>query len=193
MQQADDANAAFANALSIHDNLSKGWTQWAQFCEQQLSTVPAAKRSLWAGYAMECYLQGIRSGVGAERRRGIDKYVSRIMWLLLQEDESDTLAGMMKKIPELHVPGWLWLPVIPVLLRGTTPPHSLTEVCACSLLCCSVVVSDMSSTGASEGVRDASQARLCLLPAVRVLCPARARRQPPQRHHRREQHSAVYP
>ncbi len=121
----EEAHAAFSTAVSLYDSLAKAWVSWGMFCDHQYSSsatehsgADAEDRLVWAEYAINCYLQGIRCGSEKARR-----LLPRVLWLLAFDDDNERLAKTFEKFNE-NLPLWIWINWIPQLLGSLARPEA---------------------------------------------------------------------
>ncbi|XP_076255473.1 transcription-associated protein 1-like [Rhynchophorus ferrugineus] len=108
--KSDDANKAFSAAVQMHDDSIKAWALYGDYLEAVFMNDP--KLINFGVNAMACFLHACRHQNEAKAR----KYIAKIIWLLLYDDESNSLIETLDKYG-VGVPPILWLPWIPQLLN----------------------------------------------------------------------------
>ena len=110
-----EANKTYSKALMLCDTLGKGWLCWGQYCDSQFRV---DERGVWATYAVNCYLQGLR-----HRSTRSKMLMARVLWLIAFDDAKKSLAKTLQKYGE-PLPTWIWLMWIPQLLASLSQPQA---------------------------------------------------------------------
>lgn len=107
----DDANDAFALALSLHDRLPEAWLSWGSFCESA-GVRQGKPQEQYLEQAVSCYLTAASHGTQAARAMLV-----RALALLSGED----VNGAVLKAFDAHggsVPTVAWVPLTPQIVAG---------------------------------------------------------------------------
>eukprot|EP00897_Mesotaenium_endlicherianum_P005503 jgi/Mesen1/4981/ME000248S04265 len=142
MGEGENANQAYATAISLFRHHPKGWVSWGNYCDQLLLLVlqlpsnarPAAHRrrqaqgrgrvyketgeQAWLEFAVACLLQGVRYGSSQGRN-----YLARVLYLLSFDNGKGTVGRAFDKHTP-HVPFGVWLVWIPQLLLSLQRPEN---------------------------------------------------------------------
>lgn len=109
--RSDEANKAFSASCQLHDTLAKSWGHWGDYLEQSFTRDP---RQMHLGIsAVTAFMHACRHQNEAKSR----KYVAKILWLLMYDDDKGTLADAVDKYC-MGVPAIQWLPWVPQLLSS---------------------------------------------------------------------------
>lgn len=108
--RSDESNKAFSEACQLHDTLIKAWALWGDYLEHIFTKEPVRQMDLGVS-AMTCFLHACRHQVESKSR----KYLAKVLWLLLYDDEQEQLMGALDKYA-VGIPPLQWLPWIPQLL-----------------------------------------------------------------------------
>ncbi|XP_048601036.1 transformation/transcription domain-associated protein [Brassica napus] len=117
LNDTDGANLAYSNAISVFNNLSKGWISWGTYSDMAYQETGD---EIWLEYAVSCFLQGIRFGVSHSR-----SHMARVLYLLSFDTTNEPAGRIFDKHLD-QVPHWVWLSWIPQLLlslQRTEAPH----------------------------------------------------------------------
>lgn len=117
LNDSENANLAYSNAISLFKNLPKGWISWGNYCDMAYKET---HEEIWLEYAVSCFLQGIKFGVSNSR-----SHLARVLYLLSFDTPNEPVGRAFDKYYE-HVPHWVWLSWIPQLLlslQRTEAPH----------------------------------------------------------------------
>lgn len=109
--RSDDANKAFSAACQMHDANSKSWGLWGDYLESLFTRDP---RNMTLGIsAITAFMHACRHNQETKAR----KYIAKIIWLLMYDDEKGVLADTVDKYC-MGVPPIQWLPWVPQLLNS---------------------------------------------------------------------------
>ncbi|CAN7108366.1 unnamed protein product [Brassica rapa subsp. narinosa] len=117
LNDTDGANLAYSNAISVFNNLSKGWISWGTYSDMAYQETGD---EIWLEYAVSCFLQGIRFGVSHSR-----SHMARVLYLLSFDTTNEPAGRIFDKHLD-QVPHWVWLSWIPQLLlslQRAEAPH----------------------------------------------------------------------
>ncbi|MCH82648.1 transformation/transcription domain-associated protein-like, partial [Trifolium medium] len=117
LNDSENANLAYSNAITLFKNLPKGWISWGNYCDMAYKET---HEEIWLEYAVSCFLQGIKFGVSNSR-----SHLARVLYLLSFDTPNEPVGRAFDKYYE-HVPHWVWLSWIPQLLlslQRTEAPH----------------------------------------------------------------------
>ncbi|KAI9394585.1 hypothetical protein POPTR_005G114300v4 [Populus trichocarpa] len=117
LNDSEDANIAYSNAISVFKNLPKGWISWGNYCD---TAYRDTQDEIWLEYAVSCFLQGIKFGVSNSR-----SHLARVLYLLSFDTPSESVGRAFDKYLD-QIPHWVWLSWIPQLLlslQRTEAPH----------------------------------------------------------------------
>lgn len=117
LNDSEDANIAYSNAISLFKNLPKGWISWGNYCD---TAYRDTQDEIWLEYAVSCFLQGIKFGVSNSR-----SHLARVLYLLSFDTPSESVGRAFDKYLD-QIPHWVWLSWIPQLLlslQRTEAPH----------------------------------------------------------------------
>ncbi|KAL6010354.1 hypothetical protein ACLOJK_000785 [Asimina triloba] len=113
----EQANLAYSNAISLFKHLPKGWISWGNYCDM---VYKQTHEEIWLEYAVSCFLQGIKYGVSNSR-----SHLARVLYLLSFDTPNEPVGRSFDKYLE-QIPHWVWLSWIPQLLlslQRTEAPH----------------------------------------------------------------------
>lgn len=128
LQMQEEAQHAFSGAIQIDVNLAVGWAKWGQFNDQlfhrKLQESAAGGGSgdrdlTLAAHAVNCYL----NAAGLFKNHRSRKYLARILWLLGQDDESQTISRAFEAYKG-DMPVWHWISFVPQLLVALGKPEA---------------------------------------------------------------------
>lgn len=111
LNQYNEANDAFVNAVQIDLSLPRAWAEWGRFNDIKFKENPSDLSN--ANNAVSCYLQAAGIYKNAKAR----KYLLRILWLLGLDDQNGTVSRAFDVYKGDH-PVWYWITLIPQLLMG---------------------------------------------------------------------------
>ncbi|KAJ3683868.1 hypothetical protein LUZ60_014095 [Juncus effusus] len=117
MNECDNANVAYSNAISIFKHLPKGWISWGNYCDM---IYKETREETWLEYAVSCFFQGIKYGVSNAR-----SHMARVLYLLSFDTPNKPVGRALDKYLE-QLPHWVWLSWIPQLLlslQRNEAPH----------------------------------------------------------------------
>ncbi|RYQ79865.1 hypothetical protein Ahy_Scaffold1g106653 isoform A [Arachis hypogaea] len=117
LNDSEDANLAYSNAISLFKNLPKGWISWGNYCD---IAYRETHDEIWLEYAVSCFLQGVKFGVSNSR-----SHLARVLYLLSFDTANEPVGRSFDKFFD-QVPHWVWLSWIPQLLlslQRTEAPH----------------------------------------------------------------------
>ncbi|CAI0392859.1 unnamed protein product [Linum tenue] len=117
LNDAEGANLAYSNAITLFKNLPKGWISWGNYSEMAYKET---HDEIWLEYAVSCFLQGIKFGVSNSR-----SHLARVLYLLSFDTPNEPVGRAFDKYLE-QIPHWVWLAWIPQLLlslQRTEAPH----------------------------------------------------------------------
>lgn len=147
LNDSENANIAYSNAISLFKNLPKGWISWGNYCQMVLFFSYAflisrcwkvlqhhnsifsfgfqayrdrQEEEIWLEYAVSCFLQGIKFGVSNSR-----SHLARVLYLLSFDTPNEPVGRPFDKHLD-QIPNWVWLAWIPQLLTSlqrTEAPH----------------------------------------------------------------------
>ncbi|CAG7721830.1 unnamed protein product [Allacma fusca] len=107
--RTDEANKSFSAACQLHESLHKAWGFWGDYLE---SSFTRDSRQLQVGVAaITAFMHACRHQNEPKAR----KYIAKILWLLMYDDEKGTLCDAVDKYAS-GVPPIQWLPWVPQLL-----------------------------------------------------------------------------
>ncbi|OAD08306.1 hypothetical protein MUCCIDRAFT_32523, partial [Mucor lusitanicus CBS 277.49] len=111
LNQCNEANEAFVNAVQIDLSLPRAWAEWGRYNDGRFKENPTDLS--WANNAVSCYLQAAGIYKNAKAR----KYLLRVLWLLSLDDASGTISRAFEGYKG-EWPVWYWVTFIPQLLMG---------------------------------------------------------------------------
>ncbi|CAO3646013.1 unnamed protein product [Mucor fragilis] len=111
LNQCNEANEAFVNAVQIDLSLPRAWAEWGRYNDGRFKENPADLS--WANNAVSCYLQAAGIYKNAKAR----KYLLRVLWLLSLDDTNGTISRAFEGYKG-EWPVWYWVTFIPQLLMG---------------------------------------------------------------------------
>ncbi|KAK4258368.1 hypothetical protein QN277_007826 [Acacia crassicarpa] len=117
LNDSENANLAYSNAISVFQNLPKGWISWGNYCDMAYRET---HEEIWLEYAVSCFLQGIKFGVSNSR-----SHLARVLYLLSFDTPSEPVGRAFDKYLD-QIPHWVWISWIPQLLlslQRTEAPH----------------------------------------------------------------------
>ncbi|XP_050292389.1 uncharacterized protein LOC126733218 isoform X1 [Quercus robur] len=117
LNDSENANSAYSNAINLFKNLPKGWISWGNYCDMAYKET---NEETWLEYAVSCFLQGIKFGVSNSR-----SHLARVLYLLSFDTPNEPVGKAFDKYLD-HIPHWVWLSWIPQLLlslQRTEAPH----------------------------------------------------------------------
>lgn len=107
MNDCENANVAYSNAITLFKHLPKAWISWGNYCDMVFKET---KDEIWLEYAVSCFFQGIKYGVSNSR-----SHLARILYLLSFDTQNEPAGRALDKYLE-QLPHWVWLSWIPQLL-----------------------------------------------------------------------------
>ncbi|PKA60897.1 Serine/threonine-protein kinase ATR [Apostasia shenzhenica] len=107
MNECDDANLSYSNAISLFRHLPKGWISWGNYCDMIYKEI---HDEMWLEYAVSCFFQGIKFGVSNSR-----SHLARILYHLSFDTATECVGRAFDKYLD-QLPHWVWLSWIPQLL-----------------------------------------------------------------------------
>lgn len=117
LNECENANLQYSNAITLFKNLPKGWISWGNYCDMAYKET---HEEMWLEYAVSCFLQGIKFGIPNSR-----SHLARVLYLLSFDTPNEPVGRAFDKYLE-QVPHWVWLSWIPQLLlslQRTEAPH----------------------------------------------------------------------
>ncbi|XP_068646622.1 uncharacterized protein [Aristolochia californica] len=118
LNDCENANIAYSNAINLFKQLPKGWISWGNYCDL---VYKETHDEIWLEYAVSCFLQGIKFGVSNSR-----SHLARVLYLLSFDTPSEPVGRAFDKYVD-QIPHWVWLSWIPQLLlslQRTEAPHA---------------------------------------------------------------------
>ncbi|KAM3383848.1 hypothetical protein ACQJBY_008479 [Aegilops geniculata] len=107
MNDCENANVAYSNAITLFKHLPKGWISWGNYCDMIFKET---QEEVWLEYAASCFFQGVKYGVSNSR-----SHLARILYLLSFDTQNEPVGRALDKYLE-QLPHWVWLSWIPQLL-----------------------------------------------------------------------------
>ncbi|KAG8099235.1 hypothetical protein GUJ93_ZPchr0013g36432 [Zizania palustris] len=107
MNDCENANVAYSNAITLFKHLPKGWISWGNYCDMIFKET---NEEIWLEYAVSCFFQGIKYGISNSR-----SHLARILYLLSFDTQNEPAGRALDKYLE-QLPHWVWLSWIPQLL-----------------------------------------------------------------------------
>ncbi|XP_020600148.1 LOW QUALITY PROTEIN: transformation/transcription domain-associated protein-like [Phalaenopsis equestris] len=117
MNDCENANLAYSNAISLFKHLPKGWISWGNYCDMVFKET---HDEMWLEYAVSCFFQGIKYGVSNSR-----SHLARILYHLSFDTTNEPVGRAFDKYLD-QLPHWVWLSWIPQLLlslQRSEAPH----------------------------------------------------------------------
>ncbi|XP_008795100.2 transformation/transcription domain-associated protein-like [Phoenix dactylifera] len=117
MNDCENANLHYSNAISLFKHLSKGWISWGNYCDM---IYKETLEDLWLEYAVSCFFQGIKYGVSNSR-----SHLARVLYHLSFDTPNEPVGRTLVKYLD-QLPHWVWLSWIPQLLlslQRSEAPH----------------------------------------------------------------------
>ncbi|XP_042425801.1 transformation/transcription domain-associated protein-like [Zingiber officinale] len=117
MNDSENANLAYSNAISLFKHLPKGWISWGNYCDM---VYKETRDELWLEYAVSCFFQGIKYGVSNS-----SSHLARVLYLLSFDTPNESVGKVLDKYLD-QLPHWVWLSWIPQLLlslQRNEAPH----------------------------------------------------------------------
>ncbi|KAI9356612.1 hypothetical protein BD770DRAFT_444067 [Pilaira anomala] len=111
LNQCNEANEAFVNAVQIDLSLPRAWAEWGRYNDGRFKENPTDLS--WANNAVSCYLQA----AGIYKNSKARKYLLRVLWLLSLDDQNGTISRAFEGYKG-EWPVWYWITFIPQLLMG---------------------------------------------------------------------------
>eukprot|EP01135_Chromosphaera_perkinsii_P011002 Nk52_evm36s2309 gene=Nk52_evmTU36s2309 len=116
MGKVDEAYKSFSAAITVYDDLNKGWYAWGAYCDRIFIS---KKVMSWGSHAITCYMNACRFFKEEKAR----KILSRVLWLLSYDDESIALGEAFEKslgfVSKVRFVIW-----IPQLLSSLSRPEA---------------------------------------------------------------------
>ncbi|CAL8129543.1 unnamed protein product [Orchesella dallaii] len=110
--RSDEANKAFSASCQLHDTLAKSWGHWGDYLEHCFTRDLGRQMHLGIS-AVTAFMHACRHQNETKSR----KYVAKILWLLMYDDDKGTLSDAVDKYC-VGVPPIQWLPWVPQLLSS---------------------------------------------------------------------------
>ncbi|GLU19769.1 hypothetical protein SLE2022_359970 [Rubroshorea leprosula] len=120
LNDSEEANLAYSNAITLFKNLPKGWISWGNYCDMAYKESRDENHEIWLEYAVSCFLQGIKYGVSNSR-----SHLARVLYLLSFATPNEPVGRAFDKFID-QIPHWVWLSWVPQLLlslQRTEAPH----------------------------------------------------------------------
>ncbi|XXG86133.1 hypothetical protein AAC387_Pa11g1088 [Persea americana] len=117
LNDSENANISYSNAISLFKHLAKGWISWGNYCDL---VYKETREEIWLEYAVSCFLQGIKYGVSNSR-----SHLARVLYLLSFDTPNEPVGRAFDKYLE-QIPHWVWLSWVPQLLlslQRAEAPH----------------------------------------------------------------------
>ncbi|KAI3989472.1 hypothetical protein MKX01_022747 [Papaver californicum] len=117
LNDCENANLAYSNAISLFKHLPKGWISWGNYCDM---VYKETHDEVWLEYAVSCFLQGIKYGVSNSR-----SHLARVLYLLSFDTANEPVGRAFDKYLD-QIPHWIWLSWVPQLLlslQRAEAPH----------------------------------------------------------------------
>ncbi|KAG0500358.1 hypothetical protein HPP92_000430 [Vanilla planifolia] len=117
MNDSENANLMYSNAISLLKHLPKGWISWGNYCDM---VYKETHDEMWLEYAVSCLFQGIRYGISNSR-----SHLARILYHLSFDTPNEPVGRAFDKYLD-QLPQWVWLSWIPQLLlslQRSEAPH----------------------------------------------------------------------
>ncbi|XP_042493905.1 transformation/transcription domain-associated protein-like isoform X1 [Macadamia integrifolia] len=117
LNECENANTAYSNAISLFKHLPKGWISWGNYSDM---IYKETQEETWLEYAVSCFLQGIKYGVSNSR-----SHLARVLYLLSFDTANEPVGRSFDKYLD-QIPHWVWLSWVPQLLlslQRTEAPH----------------------------------------------------------------------
>ncbi|KAI0530691.1 hypothetical protein KFK09_000238 [Dendrobium nobile] len=117
MNDCENANLAYSNAITVFKHLPKGWISWGNYCDM---VYKETHDEMWLEYAVSCFFQGIKYGVSNSR-----SHLARILYHLSFDTTNEPVGRAFDKYMD-QLPHWVWLSWIPQLLlslQRSEAPH----------------------------------------------------------------------
>nr|XP_019701767.1 transformation/transcription domain-associated protein isoform X2 [Elaeis guineensis] len=118
MNDCENANLHYSNAISLFKHLPKGWISWGNYCDM---IYKETREDLWLEYAVSCFFQGIKFGVSNSR-----SHLARVLYHLSFDTPNEPVGKTLDNYLD-QLPYWVWLSWIPQLLlslQRSEAPHS---------------------------------------------------------------------
>lgn len=115
--QTTDADRGFSLAVQADLYHPKAWAEWGYFNDRIYQRNTKVVKP--AATALHCYLQA----AGLYKDRKTRKLLSRILWLISIEDDTDEISRAFKRY-QGDVPVWYWITYIPQLLTALSHKES---------------------------------------------------------------------
>ncbi|KAM7263761.1 hypothetical protein ACFE04_001444 [Oxalis oulophora] len=107
LNDTENANLVYSQAISLFKNLPKGWISWGNYCDKAYKE---NHDEVWLEYAVNCFLQGIKFGVSNSR-----SHLAHVLYFLSFDTPNEPVGRTFDKYLE-QIPHWVWLSWIPQLL-----------------------------------------------------------------------------
>ncbi|KAG1327763.1 Phosphatidylinositol 3-and 4-kinase family protein with FAT domain [Cocos nucifera] len=117
MNDCENANLYYSNAISLLKHLPKGWISWGNYCDM---IYKETREDLWLEYAVSCFFQGIKFGVSNSR-----SHLARVLYHLSFDTPNEPVGKTLDNYLD-QLPYWVWLSWIPQLLlslQRSEAPH----------------------------------------------------------------------
>ncbi|MCL7050221.1 hypothetical protein MKW94_020144 [Papaver nudicaule] len=107
LNDCENANLAYSNAISLFKHFPKGWISWGSYCDM---VYKETHNESWLEYAVSCFLQGIKYGVSNSR-----SHLARVLYLLSFDTANKPVGRPFDKYLD-QIPHWIWISWVPQLL-----------------------------------------------------------------------------
>ena len=112
----DEAENCFSQAVSMDMNVAKAWAEWGRFNDKMFSTSSSANGApdtKFGAHAIQCYLQAAGLYKNAKSR----PLLTRVLWLLSVDDANNSIAHAYDSYTGDKAL-WYWVTLIPQLLSS---------------------------------------------------------------------------
>ncbi|KAI5124824.1 hypothetical protein M0805_005454 [Coniferiporia weirii] len=109
LNQNDEADNCFGQAVQLDMNVAKAWSEWGRFNDKMFSSSPAEIK--YGAHAVSCYLQA----AGLYKNTKSRPLLTRVLWLLSIDDAVGTIAHAFNIFTGDRAL-WYWITLLPQLL-----------------------------------------------------------------------------
>lgn len=115
LNDCENANLSYSNAITLFKNLPKGWISWGNYCDMAYKET---HEEIWLEYAVSCFLQGVKFSIPNSR-----SHLARVLYLLSFDTSNEPVGRAFDKYLD-QIPQWVWLSWIPQLLLSLQRPEA---------------------------------------------------------------------
>ncbi|KAH8118563.1 FAT-domain-containing protein [Phellopilus nigrolimitatus] len=109
LNQNDEAEACFGQAVQLDMNVAKAWSEWGRYNDKMFSNAHSEVK--FGAHAVSCYIQA----AGLYKNTKSRPLLTRVLWLLTIDDPIGTIAEAFSTYTGDRAL-WYWITLIPQLL-----------------------------------------------------------------------------